>query len=57
MNPTDWHAFAQLYPALGEAVSAPEALAVMDVPAGTGPGRRAGQGARKLGFNTCAMKQ
>lgn len=26
MNPTDWHALAQLYPALGEAVSASEAL-------------------------------
>jgi CRP/FNR family transcriptional regulator, anaerobic regulatory protein len=35
MNTTDWQSLARLYPALGEAVSAPETLAVMDVPAGT----------------------
>jgi CRP/FNR family transcriptional regulator len=37
MNTTDWQALAQLYPALEAAVPANdvEALAVMDVPAGT----------------------
>ena len=35
MNTTDWQNLTELYPAIGQAVSAPDALAVMDVPTGT----------------------